>query len=360
MRKSIILAVSVSAIVTCFAGGITEYKNIGTISGINVTQPTIVEIKNLNKDGNYIIVNENSSSTQQQFQTVKKVIPPQKVEACTNKCVEAPTLADGNENTTFDFPLISNGLQQGRIRINYNSPVLTDSVVFRTTSDSYMPTSFTLVIDGKRILNTIQGSRAMFPRMMAGNIEIEFMYNQPIRFTEVGVGSNLEEVSNVRFIYQPKGKYSIYLDSPLGREYIPSPAVNLFKDSNVTELSVLEINKNTQYKERDTDTDGIPDSSDNCPSQINSDQKDGNNNGTGDVCDDYDYDGVPTYVDNCPQMENPDQKDTDKDGVGDVCDTEESRVTEKYKWIPWVVFIGVFMAIGGMGYQVIKMKNKEA
>ncbi len=39
---------------------------------------------------------------------------------------------------------------------------------------------------------------------------------------------------------------------------------------------------------------------------------------------------------NCESEPNRNQMDTDGDGIGDACDTEESRLTEKYTWLPWV------------------------
>ncbi len=59
----------------------------------------------------------------------------------------------------------------------------------------------------------------------------------------------------------------------------------------------------------DTDGDGVPDASDNCPSVANPDQADGDADGVGDLCD------------NCPTTFNPDQADADLDGIGDACDT---------------------------------------
>ena len=63
------------------------------------------------------------------------------------------------------------------------------------------------------------------------------------------------------------------------------------------------------------DGDGIVDSEDNCIETPNPDQKDTDNDGIGDICDDdLDGDGVANSYDNCPNIANADQKDTDHDG----------------------------------------------
>lgn len=58
---------------------------------------------------------------------------------------------------------------------------------------------------------------------------------------------------------------------------------------------------------KDTDGDGIPDISDNCPAIANADQHDHDGDGRGDVCD------------VCPHLFDA-GGDTDGDGVGDACD----------------------------------------
>ncbi len=77
----------------------------------------------------------------------------------------------------------------------------------------------------------------------------------------------------------------------------------------------------------DTDGDGVPDADDNCPDKANADQKDTDEDGIGDVCDevipvdnDKDDDGITDDKDNCPAVANPTQSDIDGDGIGDVCD----------------------------------------
>jgi len=94
----------------------------------------------------------------------------------------------------------------------------------------------------------------------------------------------------------------------------------------------------------DSDGDGIPNASDNCPTVFNpirpldnSIQPDADGDGDGDACDvcpldagtttctvvnpnDRDHDGVANTSDNCPDVANPNQTDGDMDGKGDACD----------------------------------------
>lgn len=372
MKKYTAFSLSLfSTVIFCFAlpsssqYDVSSYKNIQKIEKVTVLQPVIAEIIDLSQNTNYVVLDENKKPIQQQFQTTRKVkfIPPNSVIACTSSCKEAAMLADDDERTTFDFILSKNGIHHGKIKITYAKPIETSSVIFKTTQDSYSPTAFTLIVDGKTVLNTMEGKSAHFPRMFAKDVEIDFDYTQPIRFTEVGVGSVKEEqVENyIRFVYQPNASYFLYLDSEVKTSF-PSPSINLFSKNKELTIFLNEKIKNPEYleevyKQKDTDTDGVLDIHDNCPLQPNNDQKDSNNNGIGDLCDDYDYDGVATYLDNCPEIENPYQEDKDRDGLGDACDSLESRITERNPWMPWVVFIFVLVAVSAMGYQVIKEKR---
>lgn len=96
----------------------------------------------------------------------------------------------------------------------------------------------------------------------------------------------------------------------------------------------------------DRDEDTILSLFDNCPSIVNLDQRDTNNNGLGDACDsgsdsdedglsdaeeyalgtdpnnaDSDGDGVNDLDDNCRFVANADQLDANADGLGNACDS---------------------------------------
>jgi len=58
----------------------------------------------------------------------------------------------------------------------------------------------------------------------------------------------------------------------------------------------------------DSDDDGIPNGSDNCPAVANPDQLDSDGDGVGDACD------------NCPSDANPAQEDENGNGIGDACE----------------------------------------
>jgi predicted outer membrane repeat protein len=81
----------------------------------------------------------------------------------------------------------------------------------------------------------------------------------------------------------------------------------------------------------DTDSDGVPDLSDNCPAVSNPSQADTDSDGDGDACDncvsvsnpdqaDGDADGTGNACDNCPAVANPSQANADGDPQGDACD----------------------------------------
>lgn len=146
------------------------------------------------------------------------------------------------------------------------------------------------------------------------------------RFGSQNVG-NMDGVT----MLSPWGYYGgdYYLDV----QYIddPSPGTYVQSEGSHVEVAVKWFRLACWDPGADTDTDGIPDGEDNCPTLPNSDQSDGDADGVGDVCDNCpgtsnpdqvnsDTDEFGDLCDNCPEEANPDQADADADGVGDLCD----------------------------------------
>lgn len=81
---------------------------------------------------------------------------------------------------------------------------------------------------------------------------------------------------------------------------------------------VFDIGETDVAEQSDTDSDGLIDLEDNCPSVANDDQLDFDTDGVGDVCD------------NCPLYANTGQENvgegTGRDEIGDDCDPNPTRV----------------------------------
>jgi hypothetical protein len=87
-----------------------------------------------------------------------------------------------------------------------------------------------------------------------------------------------------------------------------------------------DLNVNT-----DQDRDGIDDVCDVCVDSFDPLQRDTDNDGDGDVCDeDMDNDLIIDSLDNCLTRYNPDQLDLNSDGVGDACELRfMNRLTDR-------------------------------
>ena len=110
-------------------------------------------------------------------------------------------------------------------------------------------------------------------------------------------GANL--LTNTALDYETKNSYSIVVQT---------------SDGSATYSKTFTITVNDV--DEDSDSDGITNNLDNCPSTANADQLDTDADGVGDVCD------------NAPNTPNADQTDTDGDGIGDVEDAFPLDATE--------------------------------
>ncbi len=99
-----------------------------------------------------------------------------------------------------------------------------------------------------------------------------------------------------------------------------------FESVNLDTQVVLDLGAGCDPFPNDTDNDGVPNNSDNCPLDANPGQQDADMDGIGDACDfgpaDADMDGVPDSTDNCLTTPNPLQENADGDALGDACDPD--------------------------------------
>jgi Thrombospondin type 3 repeat len=257
--------------------------------------------------------------------------------------VELP-FAEGDNNvhtlliqTVSGAPVTSTDLT---IRLPENV-VLPDYVAIWTLPNSADKENRSVLV-AKRPLtrNTVS-----FPEVTANAFVVEFTVSQPLRIAELELEQRSEAIKSdvVRFLAQPDMGYVIYVDPDRAYGSLHNGGIALQRDAGVLSLNAVDVVRNQMYVQVDSDKDGVPDRVDNCPKKDNTDQKDVDRNGVGDVCDDFDRDGVFNSEDNCPDTPNRDQRDTDGDGEGDMCDSKENRLTEQSPWIPWV----------GMGLAVV-------
>ena len=199
-----------------------------------------------------------------------------------------------------------------------------------------------------------------FPKNTAILWQMKFWYSQPLRITELDLKQldlKNDITQGLRFLARTGMSYEVYFNPDRVTDIVVGEVGNLRNDIEVKRTSSYSTINNSFYKEADVDQDSIPDKLDNCVKNANADQKDIDENGRGDVCDDYDRDGVINGEDNCPDQPNRRQKDTDEDGIGNECDGEESRITEKYPWLPWTGMGLVMVVIGGLFIKTLREKK---
>jgi hypothetical protein len=201
------------------------------------------------------------------------------------------------------------------------------------------------------------GTRISFPRSIAIEFTVTFYFEQPLVITELTLvqeGISTVAERSLRFLAQPKSSYRIYFNPDRAVSPQTTEGGNLRNDVGVLEWGTnVNVETNPMYVQADIDGDGILDITDNCVSLSNPTQEDIDGNGVGDVCEDFDRDGISNNTDNCPNAPNVGQRDEDGDGLGDNCDEKESRLTERYTWVPWagmgialLVLVGLFAIVG--------------
>ncbi|TSC70875.1 MAG: Thrombospondin 3-like protein [Parcubacteria group bacterium Gr01-1014_70] len=256
----------------------------------------------------------------------------------------AERMADGNVLTYTDMMLPDQGEGRTSFTIITSRPITSSGIVLVLDDHVALPSTVEIraVVDSQmRIVfkeDEITENSIRFPRVISSQWLVLFSYAQPLRVSELRIlDENTPMIKKgVRFLAQPSRIYRLYLDSDRSLRPFTNQSANLSIDEGVLRLFATPSMPNPLYRPADIDEDGIPDKIDNCVLEPNFNQEDKDRNKRGDACDDFDKDAVLNSKDNCLDNPNRDQRDEDGDGLGDVCDKEESRLTEKYPWIPWI------------------------
>ena len=160
---------------------------------------------------------------------------------------------------------------------------------------------------GVKFIWTINGDYAYISNLIPGNQNTEYT----LTWNTVGTYQLCVDASNICIPYSsdpPQLCKTITVLQDSDGDGIPNISDNCPNISNPNQ--------------EDTDGDGVGNACDNCSLISNPNQTDCNNNGIGDACDDpdQDCDGIYDGVDNCPTIFNPYQIDQNVNGVGDACE----------------------------------------
>lgn len=265
-------------------------------------------------------------------------------------------MIDEDNRTYAEFPV--SGEQESRVRMTLKADrlITASSFTFSVDDNIALPRTVEVraVVGGRETVllaeRSLGGQAVTFPRATADTWYISFRFGQPLRIAELRLiqeNATRSTRQAIRFLAQPSHTYRVYFDSDRASRISVGESPNLASRQDVVTVAGGPVILNPLYTVADTDADGIPDKKDNCVSVANTDQVDINANGRGDMCEDFDRDGVGNSLDNCPDIPNRSQADVDGDKIGDECDTEESRITEKYPWLPWagIGFAGFVLVV---------------
>lgn len=271
-------------------------------------------------------------------------------------------LTDGSSKTYVEYELPEEGTGKAVITLTAAEAVTSSSLSFVFDRNVARPSSIEVrVLESDETEKTIlaeskmTGTTVSFPSTTAQTWYIEFNYSQLLRVNEVELTQeNVNLQKSVRFLAQPDYSYKVYFNADGPVDIETGESGNLTDDEGVLELSAATTKVNSSYEKMDSDEDGVPNDEDNCVNEANADQTDEDENGRGDLCDDHDKDSVINAKDNCPSEPNRYQEDEDGDGMGDACDDEESRLTEKYTWLPWLGMGLAALVIGFLFYRALR------
>jgi hypothetical protein len=293
-----------------------------------------------------------------------KTIP---VSVSTNKSSgNDASLIDKDFATFVDFDLPEGNSGEAIFILDAAQPFTTDAFIIELAPHVAMPEKVEIRAEVDGMFKTMLAGTdkqiictrcIVFPETTASKWQVKIKYGQPLRVSEIAfrkAGQQDSAPSYLRFLALPDHKYQVLRDADRAVSIIVGESGNLKADEGVLRIEPVTMKLNPAYIGSDMDKDAIPDSRDNCVFVSNPDQVDVDGNLRGDACDDWDRDSVINSKDNCVNAPNVSQQDADSDGIGDVCDKEESRITEKYAYLPWLAIAAASALLMFFFYRVIK------
>ncbi|OGZ07633.1 MAG: hypothetical protein A3D65_03815 [Candidatus Lloydbacteria bacterium RIFCSPHIGHO2_02_FULL_50_13] len=256
-------------------------------------------------------------------------------------------MLDNNYQTYASLAVPEDGIGRAVIELTSAKPVTASALTLLLDGEVALPNTILIQADtadggtNTVLLNTtkMSGNTVRFPKTTSSRWRVTLTYSQPLRITELSIRDEdalSATTQGLRFLAIPGHDYVVYMNADRSVTLRTTESGDLVTDKGVVRIAPLASAQNHAYVIADTDGDGIPDIADNCVSLFNPLQEDVNQNGIGDNCEDFDRDRIVNQKDNCPNDPNVAQTDTDGDNVGDSCDGEESRITERHVWVPWV------------------------
>jgi hypothetical protein len=338
---------------------LNKFKQYYLFEPISNTTPVVAEVPVTNTPlayGSTLALLEIETNTLQPWERqTKQKSTPRKVFTTINNGAESDeiNLYDNNTATYTEFP-ISSSQTESRVtlRIQYDSPITSSSINLQLAAYARPPDKISLKTTYYNQENIVISEKPYspydlrFPTRTADVWEIILEYSQPLRINEISLTEQLSARSRenyVRFLIKPAHTYRLYANAD---GYVSLPYIergNLSASQDTLTVPLPQPQNNPLYIPADSDNDTIPNTADNCPTIANPDQTDENNNTKGDACEDFDLDGIINNTDNCPDQPNRNQQDNDGDNVGDACDEEESRLTERLFFLPW---LGIALGFG--------------
>lgn len=329
---------------------LTAFRNVQDLTVPAVRVPTVVEVSvdeasTMNSSVG-VLDTETSELLPYFYKSVRsEVNVPFSIETAPSVGVGS-SMTDGNYESYAQYDVPETGAGEARITIVSPQPITLSKIGFALDYHVAAPTGVevrSVAGNGKETIlysmARMQGTSVFFPKTTAERFTVTLRYAQPLRITELLLRDEDSKVLSgayVRFLAQPGHEYRLYSNPDRAVSYSTREGGDLGSAQSVVRITGGPVLSNQGYVPADTDGDAIPDAVDNCIGVANQNQEDVDGNGRGDACDDFDRDGVLNSADNCRDHPNRSQRDTDADGMGDECDAEESRLTERLVWLPWL------------------------